>query len=144
MNCAPAKRLKVLFVCIGNSCRSQIAEALARHLASDTIDAASAGVSPMGRIMEQTRKVLLERGIRLDGQYSKGFSEARPEDADVVINMSGMRGSGLFPNHPNVLDWDVPDPFGEELGIYRDICDEIEQRLRDWLAGLNRQSTARA
>ena len=55
-----AKRKRVLFVCVGNTCRSQMAEALARHLAAEVIEPSSAGISPFGRIVDTTRRVLLE------------------------------------------------------------------------------------
>ena len=121
---------KVLFVCIGNSCRSQMAEALARHLASDVIEPSSAGLSPLGTIAGPTRKVLLERGIHLVDQYSKGLREANPDHAHLVVNMTGMPGKTLFPG-AEVLDWDVDDPYGEDLATYRRSCDEIEELVKD-------------
>jgi arsenate reductase len=125
---AGAKRTKVLFICVGNTCRSQMAEALARHLAADVIEPTSAGISPFGRIVDTTRRVLLERGVSVDGQWSKGLREVAPEQADLVVNMSGMPGAALFPN-ARVVDWDVTDPYGEEMGVYREIRDEIEERV---------------
>jgi arsenate reductase len=125
---AGAKFTKVLFICVGNTCRSQMAEALARHLAADVIEPSSAGISPFGRIVDTTRRVLLERGISVDGQWSKGLREVAPEQADLVVNMSGMPGTALFP-HARVVDWDVTDPYGEEMGVYREIRDEIEERV---------------
>ncbi len=125
---SPRLPKKVLFVCVGNSCRSQIAEALARHVAADVIEPSSAGISPLGRIVDPTRKILLERGVNLGEQFSKGLREASADAADLVVNMTGIPGCSLFPNRP-VVDWDVDDPYGEEMGIYRRIRDEIEERL---------------
>ena len=128
---APKKtRKKVLFVCIGNSCRSQMAEALARHLASDVMEPASAGISPLGHISDSTRKVLLERGVKMGHQFSKGLREADPDHAHLVVNMTGMPGKGLFPG-ADVVDWEVDDPFGEDLATYRRACDEIEALVND-------------
>jgi arsenate reductase len=133
------KPLKVLFVCIGNSCRSPIAEAVARHSASDIIIASSAGVSPLGRIQESTRKVLLERGIRPDGQFSKSLhDDTLFQPADLIINMSGIPGSSLFPTG-KFEDWDVEDPYGEDMETYRRICDDIEVRVADLAARLRAQ-----
>ena len=64
----------------------------------------------------------------MDGQWSKGLREVAPEKADLVVNMSGMPGPALFPN-ARVVDWDVSDPYGEDMGVYREICDEIEERV---------------
>jgi arsenate reductase len=130
------KPLNVLFVCIGNSCRSPIAEAVARHTASDVIAASSAGVSPLGRIQESTRRVLLERGIHVDGQFSKGLhDDTLFQPADLIINMSGIPGSSLFPAG-KFEDWDVEDPYGEDMETYRRICDDIEARVADLAARL--------
>lgn len=124
------RKKKVLFVCIGNSCRSQMAEALARHHAADVIEAFSAGLSPLGSIAGPTRKVLLERGVAVGDQYSKGLREADPDHAHLICNMTGMPGQSLFPG-AEVLDWDVDDPFGEDLGVYRRVCDDIEELIKN-------------
>jgi arsenate reductase len=121
-------RKKVLFVCIGNSCRSPMAEALARHLASDVIEPSSAGLSPLGHITVPARKVLRERGVSAEGQFSKSLREVDPDLVDLIVNMTGMPGQALFPG-ANVVDWEVDDPFGEDLGIYREVCQEIEERI---------------
>lgn len=125
---ASVKPAKILFVCVGNTCRSQMAEALARHLAPDVIEPSSAGISPFGRIVDTTRRVLLERGVSVDGQWSKGLREVQPDQADLVVNMTGIPGMALFPTG-RVVDWDVPDPYGEDLSVYREIRDEIEERI---------------
>ncbi|MBI1749682.1 MAG: low molecular weight phosphatase family protein [Acidobacteria bacterium] len=126
---------RVLFVCIGNTCRSQMAEALARHSASDVIEAASAGLSPFGKIVEPTRQTLLERGVRVDGQFSKGLREVEPDSFHLIVNMTGMPGRALFPG-ANVVDWDIADPYGEDMLLYRQICDEIEEHLNVLVAEL--------
>ena len=134
---------KVLFVCIGNTCRSQMAEALARHSASDVIEAASAGLSPFGKIVEPTRKVLLERGISVDGQHSKGLREVEPDHFELIVNMTGMPGRALFPG-AKVVDWDIADPYGEDMLMYRQICDEIEEHLGKLAAGLRDDAAEKA
>jgi arsenate reductase (thioredoxin) len=131
--------LKVLFVCLGNSCRSPIAEAVARHMASDVIAPSSAGVSPLGRIQDSTRKVLLERGISVDGQFSKGLNDDTLfQPADLIINMSGYPGNSLFAGR-KFEDWDVEDPYGEDMETYRRICDDIEARVADLAARIRAQ-----
>jgi arsenate reductase (thioredoxin) len=130
------KRIRVLFVCIGNSCRSPIAEAIARRAAADVIEASSAGVSPLGYIADSTRKVLLERGIQIDGQFSKGMNDdAIQHPTDLLINMTGRPGTRLFPN-TKCEDWVVEDPYGEDMETYRRICDDIEARVTDLAARL--------
>ena len=127
---ARRKPVKVLFVCIGNSCRSQMAEALARHWASDAIEASSAGIYPLGQIESSTLEVLRERGVPADGQYSKPLIEADCQAADLIINMTGRPGQGVLPwAGRKILDWKVTDPYGQDLELYRRICDEIDQRV---------------
>ncbi len=125
-------RTKVLFLCIGNACRSQMAEAIARHRASDVIEPSSAGLVPFGEIPSTTLTVLRERGISVDGQTSKPL---RPEDiseADIVINMTGRSGATVFTEFvTQVEDWDVGDPYGFNLAVYREIRDQIEMRVED-------------
>jgi len=133
-------RTRVLFVCVGNTCRSQMAEALARHLAADVIEPSSAGISPFGRIVDTTRRVLLERRVSVDAQYSKGLRDVAPATADLVVNMTGIPGAALFPR-ARVVDWDVEDPYGEELAVYRRIRDEIEERVADLAESLRRDDS---
>lgn len=127
-----AKKTKVLFVCIGNSCRSQMAEGWARHLASDAMEASSAGLAPLGEIANLTTAVLAERGVPIDGQYSKGLTQQAREEAEVIINITGLPGKSVFlSSKARVEDWRVADPYGEDLETYRHICDEIEERVAD-------------
>jgi arsenate reductase len=123
-------RTKVLFVCYGNACRSQMAEAIARHTAADVIEASSAGLVPFGQIPRTTTEVLSERGISADGQSSKGLRQEDLAAADLVINMTGRSGASIFKEGlPRSEDWDVGDPFGSDLAVYREICDQIEGRV---------------
>jgi arsenate reductase (thioredoxin) len=127
-----ATRTKVLFLCIGNACRSQMAEAIARHSAGDIIEASSAGLVPFGEVPSTTLKVLDERGISADGQHSKPLRTVDMDAADLVINMTGRSGTALFekPKTP-VEDWDVGDPYGYNLAVYRAIRGQIEARVED-------------
>lgn len=125
-------RTKVLFLCIGNACRSQMAEAIARHRASDVIEPSSAGLVPFGEIPGTTLAVLRERGISVDGQTSKPLLPEDIADADIVINMTGRSGAAIFTEHvAQMEDWDVGDPYGFNLAVYREIRDQIEMRVED-------------
>jgi arsenate reductase len=109
-----------------------MAEAIARHLAADVIEASSAGLVPLGDIPTTTLTVLAERGFSTEGQSSKPL---RPEDlsaADLVINMTGRGGKSIFSAPtPALEDWDVGDPYGLDLAVYRGIRDQIEARVND-------------
>ena len=88
---------KVLFICLGNSCRSIMAEALARHRCGDRWEAASAGISPLGFVAPETLKVLAEIGVSLAGLYSKGLNEIDLREYRLVINLSDHSLQGLIP-----------------------------------------------
>jgi arsenate reductase (thioredoxin) len=133
--------VKVLFVCVGNCVRSQMAEAIARHSYADIILAESAGVSPLGFIDATTQAVLRERGIPFDGQFSKGLHNHRLRKPDVVINMSGIHGNALFPQH-DVEEWPVRDPFGEDIELHRTICDDITARVQVLATRLRTQAAS--
>jgi arsenate reductase len=127
--------VKVLFVCMGNCVRSQMAEALARHDASDIISAESAGVHPLGFIDNTTQRVLRERGISSEGQFSKSTRDHSLKKPDLIVNMSGVPGATLFAGLP-FEDWKIDDPFGEAIELHRRICDDIERNIKELAARL--------
>ena len=90
-----AEPVIVLFVCVGNCVRSQMAEAIARHRAR-LIAAESAGLHPLGFIDPTARSVMNERGISMDGQFSKGLHNHALSSPHLTINMSGMPGTICF------------------------------------------------
>jgi arsenate reductase (thioredoxin) len=117
-----ARKKRVLFVCIGNSCRSQMAEAFARAYGSDVLEAHSAGVAPAPIIMPQTRLVLEEKNLRVDGQFPKSLEMVAGEPFDLVVNMSGVKLS----TPARTVDWPVPDPVGQKDEVYRSVAEQIE------------------
>lgn len=128
-------RVTVLFVCMGNCVRSQMAEAIARRDAADVITAESAGIHPLGFIDPTAKSVLAERNIPIDGQFSKGLHNPSLAPPDLIINMSGLPGKAHF-LHQTFEDWNVEDPFGEGMETHRRICDDIERRITDLAARL--------
>jgi arsenate reductase (thioredoxin) len=115
---------RVLFVCIGNSCRSQMAEGFARAYGGDILVAASAGLSPAAIVQPLTKQVLAERNIRIDEQFPKGMEILTHENFDVIINMSGER----LPLAPGAKfrDWPVKDPIGQTEAVYKAVAEQIE------------------
>lgn len=120
---APAGKKHVLFVCIGNSCRSQMAEAFARAYGSDVMVVQSAGLSPATTIAPMTKQMLAERGLDIEGHFPKGLEMVMRQPYDLVVNLSG---------HPlnlpkaNIVAWAVRDPIGLSEGIYRQVVQQIE------------------
>lgn len=120
-----------MFVCLGNACRSPMAEAIARRDAADVIEALSAGLAALGFVAGPTLEVLRERGYAVEELQSKRLQPQMFEEADVVINMSGRPREGAFTAYGKVQDWDVEDPYGADLEVYRRICEDIEGRVKE-------------
>jgi len=120
--------LRVLFVCIGNSCRSPMAESIALRDAAECFDCSSAGLSPLGVVQKLTLETLKSNGYPTDGLYSKPILN---DAADVVINMSGYRRERAFPHGDwhKVEDWNVDDPFGADPEFYQQIFEDIRTRI---------------
>ncbi len=120
----------VLFVCVGNSCRSQMAEALANHLGQGRIRAWSAGSHPLGVVIPETYQVMREKGISLEGQWSKGLEDVPVAEMNVVVSM----GCEVWCPVPEdfkgrVIEWNIPDPYSEDFDCFREVRDLIEQQV---------------
>ncbi len=136
-------RTKVLFVCLGNACRSPMAEAIALRDAADVIEPSSAGLTPLGRIEPMTKQTLAKNGFSSEELWSKPVLPAALETADIVINMSGRPREVAFENANNVEDWLVQDPYGADAELYQRIFEYIDQRVGE-LAGRLRNAEVRA
>lgn len=115
--------MRLLFVCVGNSCRSQMAEGLAKAMGHE---ADSAGTSPASSIATHAVTVLESRGISTEGMRPKSVDQFSAQDYDYVISM----GCGV---HCPVMkideDWGLEDPVGGPLSLYYDTAQEIQRRL---------------
>lgn len=116
--------MKVLFVCVGNSCRSQMAEGLAREMG---FDASSAGTHPADEVAINAKRFLEGRGIDTSELTPKIVDQFKAEDFDKVISM----GCGV---HCPVMrideDWELEDPVGQAYEVYEATAAEIERRLK--------------
>ena len=131
------RRLKILFLCTGNSCRSQMAEGWARHLKSDVIEPSSAGIEKHG-MNPHAVKVMAEAGVDISKHYSKTAVELGPLQFDYVVTVCGHANEHcpIFPGQAKVvhvgfedppkLTKDLPDGEGK-LVIYRRVRDEIRR-----------------
>jgi arsenate reductase len=134
--------VKILFVCYGNSCRSQMAEALANRLGDGKIQASSAGTHPLGVISSDTRAVLGEKGITLEGHWSKGLEDVPVSEMDVVVEMGFGVRCKLPPDFKGrLVKWQIPDPFSLGLEHFRDVRGLIESEVRRLLAELEVQDS---
>ncbi len=125
---------RILFACVGNSARSQMAEGFARHIGGDRVDARSGGSRPLGHVLPEAIQVMQERGIDIRGHQSKGFDEPWIRSCDLIVTMGcGDDACPAFVGKP-LIDWDLPDPKGMPLDTFRAVRDEIERRVRSLLA----------
>ena len=118
----------VVFVCVANSCRSQMAEAIAKSLAGDSWEIWSAGSHPSGRIHPVAIEAMSELGLDLLTHRSKGLADLPAREWDYVVTM----GCGdACPNVParQRIDWDIPDPVGLPMEEVRRIRDDLKQRV---------------
>jgi len=122
--------MRVLFVCVENSGRSQMAEGFARSLG---VDAASAGSKPSGEIHPRTIEVMREKGISLEGHRSKSLDEIPPGEWDYVVTMGCGDACPWVPARHRE-DWDLPDPKTMDVAGFRAVRDQIEARVRKLLA----------
>lgn len=123
-------RARVLFVCYGNACRSQMAEGFARAWHADVMLAESAGISPLGFVPDETAACMLERDVSLKGHRSKALQELDLRDFDIVVNMSGFPFPPSIGRSVRLIEWDVLDPYMGNEKKYRKTRDDIERRVR--------------
>ena len=120
---------KILFVCIGNSCRSQMAEGFARHLGSKRIQASSAGSRPAGFVAAGAIEVMKEKGIDISGHASKSVEDFRGQKFDAVVTMGCGDACPWVPAERR-FDWRIPDPMGQSSEVFRQVRDQIEEQVR--------------
>lgn len=123
----------LLFVCVENSCRSQMAEGFARALGGARVAAASAGSRPSGQVHPRAVRFMAERGIALETHVSKSLQDI-PTDVvwDYVVTM-GCGDACPFVPARHRQDWDLPDPKAMDDDSFRTVRDRIEAQVRDLL-----------
>lgn len=125
----------VLFVCVHNAGRSQMAIGLLQHLAGDRIDVCSAGTQPGERINPDAVEVMAEIGIDIAAAMPKVLTADTVEASDVVITMGCGDTCPYFPG-VSYRDWTLTDPAGQPIDVVRRIRDDIAIRVRDLIAEL--------
>lgn len=136
-----SQKTKVLFVCTGNSCRSQMAEGLLRHLAPDRFEVFSAGTHP-SRVHPMSIRVMNEWGIDISGHTANDVDEYLHQNMDIVITVcdNAKEICPVFPGNVKRIHWNIPDPFSgwsehdRFLDRYRSTRDLIRDRLEEFLA----------
>jgi ArsR family transcriptional regulator, arsenate/arsenite/antimonite-responsive transcriptional repressor / arsenate reductase (thioredoxin) len=138
---------RVLFLCTGNSARSQLAEAFAEHLAAGAVEAASAGSRPKP-LHPNAVRVMREHGIDIAGRTSKHLDTFAGQRFDYVISLCDRVREVCpeFPGHPQVIHWSIPDPAAsggtdaETYPAFRAVADALKTRIRFLLGGMGQPS----
>jgi protein-tyrosine-phosphatase len=128
-----APRPSVLFVCVHNAGRSQMAAAFLSHLAGDRVEVRSAGSAPADTVNPAVVEAMSEVGIDISAQTPKILTAGAVQASDVVITMGCGDACPVFPGK-RYLDWRLDDPAGRGVEAVRPIRDEIETRVRRLLA----------
>jgi arsenate reductase len=122
--------MNILFVCVHNSGRSQMAEAFAKELAGNTVHAASAGTVFRNEINPMVVAAMAEKGIDISAARPKLIQQEMVDTADLVVTM----GCAIDESCPAVFipseDWGLDDPAGEPLEVVRRVRDEVEAKVR--------------
>ncbi|MDY0910707.1 metalloregulator ArsR/SmtB family transcription factor [Microbacterium sp. CFBP9034] len=130
----------VLFVCVQNAGRSQLAAGILRQLAGDKLVVNTAGSAPASDVRHTVVTALDEIGVPLGGEFPKPLTDEAVRAADVVITMGCGDACPIYPGR-RYLDWDIEDPVGQSLERVRTIRDDIEVRVRGLLAELVPESS---
>ena len=126
---------EVLFVCVHNAGRSQMAAGLLHHHAAGAVRVRSAGSAPADEINPAVRDAMAEIGLDISQEFPKKLTTDAVEAADVVITMGCGDACPIFPGK-RYLDWELQDPAGQGIDAVRPIRDEIDRRVRELLAEL--------
>ena len=132
-----APKKTVLFVCVQNAGRSQMAEGFFRKYAPKEYEAISAGTMPVSEINPLAVQVMSEVGVDITGQKSKEITEDMIRNSSKVVNMGCMDKEScptLFLQ--NLLDWNIEDPKDKPVEKMREIRDEIDQRVKELVASI--------
>ena len=125
----------VLFVCVQNAGRSQLAAGILRQLAGDRVIVRTAGSAPAAEVRSAIVAALDEIGVTLGGEFPKPLTDEAVRAADVVVTMGCGDACPVYPGR-RYLDWDLADPVGRPLSVIREIRDDIDRRVRGLLPEL--------
>ncbi len=129
------KRPVILFLCVHNAGRSQMAAAFARQLGGEHVVVHSAGSAPGETLNPAVVRAMAEVGLIIAHERPRKVTDQMARDADVVVTMGCGDACPLYPGK-RYLDWDLTDPAGQSLEVVRGVRDEIDRRVGELLRGL--------
>jgi arsenate reductase (thioredoxin) len=136
-------RPMVVFLCVQNAGRSQMAAGWLQHLAGDEVEVFSGGSDPASEVNPAAIEAMAEIGIDISSEFPKPWTDEVVQAANVVVTMGCGDSCPIFPG-TRYMDWDVGDPAGQPLAQVRPIRDEIGERVRGIMAELGIESPASA
>lgn len=123
--------IRVLFVCVGNAARSQMAEGFLRKLGGDRFEASSAGLTPHWRVDLQAVEVMLEMGVNISRQRPKGLAEVDVTGQNVIVAMGCSADACPVVPGAKRREWELEDPHNQPMEVYRAVRDEIRRRVEE-------------
>lgn len=126
------EKKKILFVCVENASRSQMAQGFAETHGQGKVEVHSAGSRPSLRVDPLVIEVMKEKGIDLSARRPKGLNDLPPIEMDYLITM-GCEEACPAVRAKKVIEWEIPDPKGKSLDAFRNIRDMIEEKVRTLL-----------
>jgi arsenate reductase len=123
---------KILFICVENSCRSQMAEGWANFLAKSKMEVYSAGSLPSGKVNPLAIEVMKEAGVDISRNYSKGFSDLPIKEFDYTVTL-GCADTCPFVPAKKYIDWKIDDPKGKDVEYFRKARDQIKEKVIELL-----------
>jgi protein-tyrosine-phosphatase len=123
---------RIVFICVENARRSQMAEGFAETLGREDVEVYSAGSRPSSSIDPLVIEVMREKGIDLAGKQPKGLNDLPPVEMDYLITMGCEETCPTIPAK-KTIEWEIPDPKGKSIKFCREIRDKIEDKVKDLL-----------
>ncbi len=134
-------KTKVLFVCIGNMCRSPMAEGFALKYGGDILEVYSAGTHATGTVSEDSIEIMRELKIDISQMTSDGLDAVPVAEMDIVVSMAPVRARDMVPRgfRGKTIDWKVEDPVGKSLAVFRRSRDQLNVLVQQLVDTIRRE-----
>ena len=129
------EKIKIVFVCVENARRSQMAQGFAEAFGEGKLEVYSAGSRPSSHIDPLVIEVMKEKGIDLSARRPKSLNDLPPIDMDYLVTM-GCEETCPAVLAKKIIEWDIPDPKGKSIDVFRNVRDMIEEKVRALLEEL--------
>ncbi len=127
---------KIAFICVQNASRSQMAQGFAEAFGKGRVEAYSAGSHPSSHINPLAIEAMKEKGIDLSGRRPKGLNDLPPVEMDYLVTMGCEEVCPAVPAK-KILEWEIPDPKGKSIDVFRNVRDTINDKVKGLLAEID-------